>query len=170
MSVPPLLGRASPIRSTVQHSRGLTLRGDFHLERECYTTAPVYRSATVHTQEPQRLESSTGDSYRVSVAETLQLPGCPVIPAPLLVRNSSPVGYLSGEPGVARLSDYFVGESRASAIVSSTCDMSPHVINDFPSIHHTVATGPRRVTPTTTSRIMTPPVSHRTRVFHHLML
>ncbi|KAI6022221.1 hypothetical protein PISMIDRAFT_424544 [Pisolithus microcarpus 441] len=163
MSVPPLLGRASPIRSTVQHSRGLTRRGDFHLERERYTTAPVYWSATIDTQEPQRLESSTGssDSYRVSVAETLQLPCCPVIPAPPLVRNSSPVGYLSGEPGVSPF---------LLVLSSFHHTLRLHGLHGRRTILLAKIEHRLSVTPTTTSRIMTLPFPHRTRVFHHLML
>lgn len=86
---------------------------------------PDYGSAIVDTQEPQCLESSAGDGYPAFIPELLS---CPVTPAPLLVRNSSLVGCLSGEPGtsqVARSLDCVVGENRASAI-GHTFDYTNH--------------------------------------------
>ncbi|KAI6137323.1 hypothetical protein F5141DRAFT_1288819 [Pisolithus sp. B1] len=125
MTTPPFLGHAPPVSSTVQHSWGLTYEGDRHLEQRHYTTAPGCGSATVDALELQCLESWIRDGYSVSISE---LPTCPVISAPLLARNSSLVGYLSGEPGSAQLassSGYVTGENRASSI-----------INDSPSVDH----------------------------------
>ncbi|KAI6125194.1 hypothetical protein EV401DRAFT_1131341 [Pisolithus croceorrhizus] len=119
MTTPPFLGRALPARSTVQHSWGLTYQGDRHLEHRHYTTVPGYGSATVDAREPQCLESWIGDAYSVSISEALQLPSCPIIPAPLLACNSNLVGYLSGEPGSAQLalsSGYVAGEIRTPSI------------------------------------------------------
>ncbi|KAI6117397.1 hypothetical protein EDD16DRAFT_1896098 [Pisolithus croceorrhizus] len=55
----------------------------------------------------------------------LQLPSCPIIPAPLLACNSNLVGYLSGEPGSAQLalsSGYVAGEIRTPSIDSPLVD------------------------------------------------
>ncbi|KAI6159363.1 hypothetical protein EDD17DRAFT_1898775, partial [Pisolithus thermaeus] len=118
MSTPPFLGHAPPVRSTVQHSWGLTYEGDHHLEQRYHTSAPGCGSATVDGWESQCLESWIRDGYSVSIFEALQLPSCPGISAPLIARNSSLVGYLSGELGSAQLalsSGYPAGENRASS-------------------------------------------------------
>ncbi|KAI6022228.1 hypothetical protein PISMIDRAFT_689129 [Pisolithus microcarpus 441] len=167
MTPPLFLSRAPPIRSTIRHSQSFNHQGDCHLEPRHRTTVPGFGSATVDATEPQCLKSSTGDRYSVSVPEALQLPSCPIIPAPLPTCNSGPADYLSGEPAtaqVAQSSGYVAGQNRASSTVSPTC------INDSPSVDHTVATESRRVTPPTISRTMTPLFPHHTQIFYHLML
>ncbi|KAI6022232.1 hypothetical protein PISMIDRAFT_18422 [Pisolithus microcarpus 441] len=126
MTTLPILGRAPPIRSTVQRSWGLPCQGDCNLEHKHYTTVPGYGSATVDTQEPK---SSTGDGYSVSVPEALQLPNCPIIPAPLPTCNSGPVGCLSGEPVTAQVAlslGFVAGENRASSIAHTSDYIANH--------------------------------------------
>ncbi|KAI6125182.1 hypothetical protein EV401DRAFT_1939652 [Pisolithus croceorrhizus] len=119
MSTSPHPGPAPPIRSTVQHPQGLTCQGDHHVEHRQYNAAPSQGSAGVGAREPQCLDSSTGGAYSVRISEALRLPSYPIIPAPLLARNASLVGYLSVEPGSAQVAlslGYVAGENSASFI------------------------------------------------------
>ncbi|KAI6161496.1 hypothetical protein EDD17DRAFT_691645 [Pisolithus thermaeus] len=113
----PFLGHARSTGSTVQHSEGLNLRGDGHLERRHFTVAPGYGPVTADVRESRYLESSTDDDYSVSVSE---LSSCPIIltspPAP----SSNLAGHLSGELDGARALGYIAGQSRALSIVCST--------------------------------------------------
>ncbi|KAI6022215.1 hypothetical protein PISMIDRAFT_689254 [Pisolithus microcarpus 441] len=134
MTTPPFLGRAPPIRSTVQHSWGSACRGDCHLEHKHHTTVPRYEFATVDGREPQCLESSTGDGYSVSVPRALQLPSCPIIPAPLPTFNSSPAGCICGEPDTAQVPlslGYYVASEKS---IGHTSDyITNHDTTLFPS-------------------------------------
>ncbi|KAI6094247.1 hypothetical protein EV401DRAFT_2050569 [Pisolithus croceorrhizus] len=129
MPTSPYPGPASPIRSTVQHPQGLTCQGDHHVEHRQYNVAPSQGSAGVSAREPQCLDSSTGDAYSVRISEELELPSCPIIPAPLLACNSSLVGYLSVEPSSAQVPlslGYAAGENSASFIGHTSNYMTNH--------------------------------------------
>ncbi|KAI6020673.1 hypothetical protein BKA83DRAFT_4494475 [Pisolithus microcarpus] len=120
------LGHASPSRSTLQHSRGLSFQGDCYLDHRHFTTPPGYGSATIDGRELRYLESSIGDDYSVSISEVLRLSSCPIILAPLLATLSSDLaGHLCGKLDSAQdplSSGYVFGESRASAIDSPLVD------------------------------------------------
>ncbi|KIK22092.1 hypothetical protein PISMIDRAFT_11818 [Pisolithus microcarpus 441] len=120
------LGHASPSRSTLQHSRGLSFQGDCYLDHRHFTTPPGYGSATIDGRELRYLESSIGDDYSVSISEALRLSSCPIIPAPLPATLSSDLaGHLCGELDSAQdplSSGYVFGKSRASAIDSPLVD------------------------------------------------
>ncbi|KAI6022166.1 hypothetical protein PISMIDRAFT_680600 [Pisolithus microcarpus 441] len=126
MSPPPFLGNAPPGRSTVQHTRDLTLEGGRHFEHRYHTAASACRSATVDAQESQYLEPSSGDDCDVSISEVLQLSSCPIISTPqVLAGSSNLVGHLSGESDsvrVALLLGYVAGQNRASSIDSPLVD------------------------------------------------
>ncbi|KAI6125585.1 hypothetical protein EDD16DRAFT_1557485 [Pisolithus croceorrhizus] len=161
MSTPPFLGHAPPVRSTVQHSWGLTYEGDHHLEQRYHTSAPGCGSATVDGWESQCLESWIRDGYSVSIFEALQLPSCPGISAPLIARNSSLVGYLSGELGVSRFQSILPSSHHMFRVHSSRCHQAIQLVKIE---HHPP------IMPPTASRTMTPPFLYRSRVFCRLIL
>ncbi|KAI6020676.1 hypothetical protein BKA83DRAFT_512379 [Pisolithus microcarpus] len=133
------LGHASPTRPTLQHSHeGFPCQGDCHLDHGDFATLPGYGSATIDGRELRYLGSSIGDDYSFSDTEALQLSSVPT--PPLATLSSDLCGELDSaqDPLSSRC---VVGESRASAIVSSTCDIYPSCpfmqIKDSPLVDHT---------------------------------